>query len=107
MNEFKYEPEAGGRPLLPLDQRDGRSRDDRPHRGQRPPGGRAAARLGSADAGGRVPQRRACRDLQEAVSLRAGANPILVRYDQAGRGYFVLQARRSRLHSSPAARRWR
>jgi sugar lactone lactonase YvrE len=30
-------------------------------------------------------------DLQKAVSLRAGANPILIRYDQAGRGYFVLK----------------
>ena len=30
-------------------------------------------------------------DLQQAVSLRAGANPILVRYDKAGRGYFVLK----------------
>ena len=30
-------------------------------------------------------------DLGQAVSLRAGANPLLVRYDQAGRGYFVLK----------------
>jgi sugar lactone lactonase YvrE len=30
-------------------------------------------------------------DFKKAVSLRAGANPILVRYDQAGRGYFVLK----------------
>ncbi|HPM79090.1 MAG TPA: glycosyl hydrolase [Candidatus Anammoximicrobium sp.] len=30
-------------------------------------------------------------DLQQAVSLRAGPNPILVRYDQAGRGYFVVK----------------
>ena len=30
-------------------------------------------------------------NLQQAVSLRAGPNPVLVRYDQAGRGYFVLQ----------------
>jgi hypothetical protein len=26
-------------------------------------------------------------DLQKGVSLRAGPNPILVRYDRAGRGY--------------------
>jgi hypothetical protein len=30
-------------------------------------------------------------DLGQAVPLRAGANPILVRYDHAGRGYFVLK----------------
>jgi len=30
-------------------------------------------------------------ELQKPVPLRAGANPILVRYDQAGRGYFVLK----------------
>jgi hypothetical protein len=30
-------------------------------------------------------------NLQQPVSLRAGVNPILVRYDHAGRGYFVLK----------------
>ena len=30
-------------------------------------------------------------DLQKSVSLKAGPNPILVRYDTAGRGYFVLE----------------
>jgi hypothetical protein len=30
-------------------------------------------------------------DLSKPVSLRAGANPILVRYDHAGRGYFVVK----------------
>ena len=30
-------------------------------------------------------------DLQSPVSLRAGPNPILVRYDQAGRGYIVVK----------------
>ena len=30
-------------------------------------------------------------DLQSPLSLRAGPNPILVRYDQAGRGYFVVK----------------
>ncbi len=30
-------------------------------------------------------------DLQQAVPLRAGINPILIRYDRAGRGYFVLK----------------
>ncbi len=41
-------------------------------------------------------------DLQQAVSLRTGANPILVRYDQAGRGYFVL--RRDGVSSTPRSR---
>lgn len=31
------------------------------------------------------------RDLSQTVSLRAGANPILIRYDHAGRGHFVLR----------------
>ncbi len=30
-------------------------------------------------------------DLQQSVPLQAGANPVLVRYDHAGRGYFVLK----------------
>ncbi len=30
-------------------------------------------------------------DLQKPVPLRPGPNPILVRYDQAGRGYFVVK----------------
>lgn len=30
-------------------------------------------------------------NLSQPLSLQAGANPILVRYDQAGRGYFVLR----------------
>ncbi len=30
-------------------------------------------------------------DLGKAVTLRAGANAVLVRYDQAGRGYFVMK----------------
>jgi hypothetical protein len=37
------------------------------------------------------------RDLAQSVSLRAGANPVLVRYDHAGRGHFVL-----RLQDAPA-----
>ena len=32
-------------------------------------------------------------DLDRSVSLRSGANPLLVRYDRAGRGYFVLRRR--------------
>jgi len=30
-------------------------------------------------------------DLGQAVSLRAGANPTLIRYDHAGRGHFVMR----------------
>ncbi|NUQ65268.1 MAG: hypothetical protein HUU20_22605 [Pirellulales bacterium] len=30
-------------------------------------------------------------DPEKAVTLRAGANPLLVHYDRAGRGYFVLK----------------
>ena len=30
-------------------------------------------------------------DLAEAVSLQAGANPVLVRYDHGGRGHFVMR----------------
>ncbi len=40
-------------------------------------------------------------DLGEAVTLRAGANSLLVRYDRAGRGYFVLK----RVDTGPAAAR--
>ena len=41
-------------------------------------------------------------DLRQAVSLRAGPNPILVRYDHAGRGFFVL--RREPPKAAPKAR---
>lgn len=34
---------------------------------------------------------RAVEDLGATVSLRAGSNPILIRYDHAGRGYLVLK----------------
>lgn len=47
-------------------------------------------------------------DLQEPVSLAAGPNPILVRYDHAGRGYFVMKRAASRRDSSrkPLAMSW-
>ena len=38
-------------------------------------------------------------DIGKPVSLKAGANPLLVRYDQAGRGHFVM-----RRNDSPAAK---
>jgi hypothetical protein len=40
-------------------------------------------------------------DLASGVALKAGANPVLVRYDHAGRGHFVL---RRRVAPAPAAR---
>ena len=47
------------------------------------------------------------RPASRRVSLRAGPNPILVRYDQAGRGYFVLKRDGGRCETAAAARRWR
>lgn len=41
-------------------------------------------------------------NLQSPLSLRAGPNPILVRYDQAGRGYFVVK--RDEADSKPTKR---
>ena len=49
------------------------------------------------------------RDLQQPVSLRAGTNSILVRYDQPGRGYFVLKrdaTSSSPPHRTPLSMRW-
>jgi hypothetical protein len=91
LNEYKYEPEvAGGRYYLwtsatvdrPTAARivaSARQEGKRPHASEvlTP----AAVFLSGTRVGG----------LQEAVSLHAGPNPILVRYDQAGRGYFVLK----------------
>jgi len=42
-------------------------------------------------------------ELQQALALRPGANPLLVRYDQAGRGYFVVR-RQGPPAAAPAAR---
>ena len=41
-------------------------------------------------------------DLQQSVALRAGANPLLARYDQAGRGYLVMK--REGVPSNPPRR---
>jgi hypothetical protein len=46
---------------------------------------------------------------QDAVSLQPGVNPILVRFDQAGRGYFVLQREEggaTALGRTPLAMTW-
>lgn len=48
-------------------------------------------------------------DLQESVSLREGPNPILIRYDHAGRGYFVLKREGNaskRSSRTPLAMQW-
>ena len=47
-------------------------------------------------------------DLGQTVSLKAGANPTLVRYDHAGRGHFVLRRQEApELETrSPLAMRW-
>jgi hypothetical protein len=91
LNEYKYEQElAGGRYYLwtsatvdrPTTARivaSARQKGERPHASEvlTP----AAVFLNNT----RV------EDLSVALSLRSGPNPILVRYDQAGRGYFVLR----------------
>ena len=47
-------------------------------------------------------------DLARPVSLKAGANPVLVRYDHAGRGHFVMrrQDRPLPAEREPLAMRW-
>ena len=91
LNEFKYEPEsAGSRYYLWTSATVGRP---------------TAARLvASARRAGEKPHASAVltpaavflngapvADLDQPVALRAGANPLLLRYDQAGRGYFVVK----------------
>ena len=47
-------------------------------------------------------------DLTNAVSLKAGANPVLIRYDHAGRGHFVMRLKKVPLPSTrePLAMQW-
>lgn len=47
-------------------------------------------------------------DLAQPVSLKAGANPTLVRYDNAGRGHFVMRLQGSEVAKvrTPLAMRW-
>lgn len=47
-------------------------------------------------------------DLAKGVALKAGANPVLVRYDQAGRGHFVLRQKGAPAPKAktPLAMRW-
>lgn len=48
------------------------------------------------------------RDLAQTISLKAGANPTLIRYDHAGRGHFVMrdQDQPEPKTSAPLAMRW-
>jgi len=109
LNEFKYEPEAAGSRYYlwtsaTVDRQttarivvSARQAGEKPHASEvlTP----AAVFLNGAR----------LENLQQAVSLRAGANPILIRYDQAGRGYFVVKrdgtgGRPS--HRTPLAMAW-
>lgn len=47
-------------------------------------------------------------DLGKGVALKAGANPILIRYDSAGRGHFVLRRQGTAVPAKrePLAMRW-
>jgi hypothetical protein len=47
-------------------------------------------------------------DLAQPVSLKAGANPTLVRYDNAGRGHFVMRRQGAEVAKvrTPLAMRW-
>ena len=91
MNEFKYEPEAAGsryylwtsatveRPTTARIVASARQEGEKPH----------ASEVLTPTA---VYLNGTCvNDIKQVVSLRAGTNPILVRYDHAGRGYFVLK----------------
>jgi hypothetical protein len=47
-------------------------------------------------------------DMDKPVSLKAGANPVLVRYDQAGRGHFVMRRHNTSVAKDrmPLSMRW-
>lgn len=47
-------------------------------------------------------------DLSKGIALKAGANPVLVRYDQAGRGHFVLRRQNVQLpvKQEPLSMKW-
>jgi hypothetical protein len=91
LNEFKYEPEEAGsryylwtsatveRPTTARIVASTRQEGEKPH---------ASEVLTPAAV---FVNGESVENLQQSVPLRAGANPVLVRYDQAGRGYFVLK----------------
>jgi len=91
LNEFKYEPEvAGGRYYLwtsaTVDQDTTvRIAASARHEGQQPHASEVLTPACVFLNGTRI------NNLQEAVTLRVGPNPMLVRYDGAGRGYFVVR----------------
>ncbi|MBI2929178.1 MAG: hypothetical protein HYY24_26235 [Verrucomicrobia bacterium] len=107
LNEHKYEPEPGGnryylwtsatveRPTTARIVASTRREGEQPHASEvlTP----AAVFLNGAR----------LENLQAPVSLHAGANPILVRYDHAGRGYFVLKRDESKpANRTPLAMTW-
>ncbi len=91
LNEFKYEPEAAGSRYYlwtsaTVDQPTAaRIVASARHEGELPHTSEMLTPAAVFLNGQRVA------DLQQSVSLAAGANPILVRYDRAGRGYFVVR----------------
>jgi hypothetical protein len=101
LNEVKYEPEAaGGRYYLwtsaTVDQATtARVLASAPRPGERPHASEVLAPAAVYLNGVRV------ENLDQPVSLRAGANPVLVRYDRAGRGYFVLKRETAEARPSP------
>lgn len=91
LNEIKYEPEEGGNryyfwtsAAVAAETR-ARIVASGPSEGPRPHASEVLAPAAVYVNGERVA------DPNGAVSLRAGPNPLLVRYDRAGRGYFVLK----------------
>jgi hypothetical protein len=102
LNEYKYDPELqGGRYYLwtcvTVDQpTSAHLVASAPQEGARPHASEILTPAAVFLNGQRVP------DLRQPVSLRAGPNPIVVRYDRAGRGYFVVK--RDGLEAKPARR---
>jgi len=102
LNEFRYEPEAaGGRYYLwtsaTVDrQTTARLVTSARREGEKPHASEVLTPAAVFLNGARV------EDLEKAVSLRLGPNPILVRYDQAGRGYFLVK--RDGTDSRPSSR---
>jgi len=108
LNELKYEPEvAGGRYYLWTSATVARAATARIAASARREGERPHASEVLIPAAVFINAARVEDPLQR-VSLRAGANPVLVRYDGAGRGYFVLiregAAKPSR--RTPLSMRW-
>lgn len=109
LNEFKYVPEAAGsRYYLWTSATVARATVARiatsqQREGERPHASEVLAPAAVYVNGARV------EDLEQAVALQAGANPVLVRYDRAGRGYFVLNRQATqppRPERSPLSMRW-